>query len=364
MGERKQTKKQLTEKIKSLYSRIAELEKVDAEHTEVEYAPEENLNRYKRIFENMEEAYFEIDLAGNLTFFNDASCSIMRYPADELMGMNNRQYVSPETAKRMFQIFSNIYQTGISEKILNHEVIRKDGDVRILEMSASVIRNSSGAPIGFRGLACDVTERKRAEESLSQSLEKLRRATGSIIDVIVMAVETRDPYTAGHQKRVTKLARSIAAEMRLSTDHMDGIRMAGQIHDLGKISIPAEILSKPRRLNDVEYSLVKTHPEIGYRILKDIAFSRPVALMVYQHHERMNGSGYPQGIKGEEILLEARILAVADVVEAICTHRPYRPAWGIDKALKEIFQYKGVLYDPEVVDACIKLFREKGFRFE
>jgi PAS domain S-box-containing protein len=211
MRERKQTKKQLTEKIKSLYSRIAELEKVDAEHTEVEYAPEENLNRYKRIFENMEEAYFEIDLAGNLTFFNDASCSIMRYPADELMGMNNRQYVSPETAKRMFQIFSNIYQTGISEKILNHEVIRKDGDVRILEMSASVIRNSSGAPIGFRGLACDVTERKRAEESLSQSLEKLRRATGSIIDVIVMAVETRDPYTAGHQKRVTKLARSIAS---------------------------------------------------------------------------------------------------------------------------------------------------------
>ena len=207
-------------------------------------------------------------------------------------------------------------------------------------------------------------ERTQAEDALAKSLENLKKATGFIIDVIVMIVETRDPYMSGHQKRVADLARAIAAEMNLSGDIIDGIGMAGLIHDVGKISIPTEILGQPRRLNDVEYSLVKTHPEIGYQILKDIDFYRPVALIVYQHHERINGTGYPQGIKGEDILLEAKILGVADVVEAICRHRPYRPASGIDKALKEISQYSGVLYDPEVVDACTNLFAEKGFSFK
>jgi HD-GYP domain-containing protein (c-di-GMP phosphodiesterase class II) len=207
-------------------------------------------------------------------------------------------------------------------------------------------------------------ERSQAKEALSQSLEKLKKATGFIIDLIVMVVETRDPYMAGHQKRVADLARSIAAEMNLSGEIIDSIGMAGLIHDLGKISIPAEILGQPRLLTDVEYSLVKTHPEIGYQILKEIDFYRPIDLIVYQHHERINGTGYPQGIKGEDILLEAKILGVADVVEAICRHRPYRAASGIDKALKEISQHSGVLYDPEVVDACTKLFSEKGFRFK
>jgi HD-GYP domain-containing protein (c-di-GMP phosphodiesterase class II) len=207
-------------------------------------------------------------------------------------------------------------------------------------------------------------ERTQTEAAFSKSLAKLKKATGFIIDVIVMVVETRDPYMAGHQKRVTDLARSIAAEMNLSEEIIDGIGMAGLIHDLGKLSIPAEILGQPRQLTDVEYSLVKTHPEIGYQLLKEIDFYRPVALIVYQHHERINGTGYPQGIKGEDILLEAKILGVADVVEAICRHRPYRAASGIDKALKEISQHSGVLYDPEVVDACTKLFSEKGFRFK
>ncbi len=213
-------------------------------------------------------------------------------------------------------------------------------------------------------LEASETRHRQIEETLSQNLEKLRKTTEFIVDVIVMAVEAKDPYMAGHQKRVAELARAIAVEMGLSSEIVDGIRMAGLIHDLGKISVPAEILGKPSELNHVEYDLIKTHPENGYNMLKNIDFNRPVPLMVLQHHERTNGTGYPHGLKGEEIIPEARILGVADVVEAICVHRPYRPAYGIDRALKEIMEFRGILYDPQAVDACVGLFREKGFKFK
>jgi len=165
----------------------------------------------------------------------------------------------------------------------------------------------------------------------------------------------------GHQQRVADLARSIATEMGLSADRQDFIRTASSIHDIGKIAVPAEILSKPTKLTDLEFGLIKTHSQSGYDILKDIEFPWPVADVVLQHHERMDGSGYPHGLKGENISLEARILAVADVVEAITSHRPYRPALGIDVALEEISRNRGILYDADVVDACLKLFREKGY---
>jgi HD-GYP domain-containing protein (c-di-GMP phosphodiesterase class II) len=152
--------------------------------------------------------------------------------------------------------------------------------------------------------------------------------------------------------------------MNLTQDQQDGLRLAGIVHDIGKISIPSEILSKPGKLTEIEYRLIKIHPESGYDILKDIEFTYPVAEIVLQHHERINGSGYPKGLKGAEILLEARVLAVADVVEAMASHRPYRPALGIEKALEEISQNRGVIYDPEAVDACLKLFREKGYTME
>ena len=174
----------------------------------------------------------------------------------------------------------------------------------------------------------------------------------------------RDPYTAGHQRRVTQLAHAIANEMGLPEERIEGIRMAGLIHDLGKINVPAEILSKPGTLTELEYGLIQMHPQIGHDVLKTIDFPWPVAQTVLQHHERMNGSGYPQGLSGEDVLLEARILGVADVVEAMASHRPYRPPRGIDKALQEISQNRGILYDPEVVDICLKLFIEKGFTFE
>jgi putative nucleotidyltransferase with HDIG domain len=184
------------------------------------------------------------------------------------------------------------------------------------------------------------------------------------IQAMALTVEVRDPCTSGHQRRVANLARAIAGEMGMETDLVEGIHVAGLIHDLGKISVPAEILSKPTKLTGIEFGLIKVHPQAGYDILKEIEFQGPVAQIICQHHERLDGSGYPAALKGAEICREARVLAVADVVEAIVSHRPYRPAKGIDTALGEISEKRGILYDPQVVDACLRLFREKGFRFE
>lgn len=205
--------------------------------------------------------------------------------------------------------------------------------------------------------------RRDLEQMVEERTEKLRKALDGIVHAMALTVETRDPYTAGHQRRVTELALAIAKQDGLLEEQMEGLRMGGMIHDLGKIAVPAEILSKPGRLTDTEFSLIKNHPQVGYNILKEIEFPWPVAQMVLQHHERINGSGYPQGLSGEEIILEARIMAVADVVEAMASHRPYRPALGIDTALEEISKNRGSLYDPDAADACLKVFKEKGFEF-
>ena len=175
-------------------------------------------------------------------------------------------------------------------------------------------------------------------------------------------IEVKDPYTSGHQQRVSQLTVAIAKELDLSQDKVEGIRIASLIHDIGKIGIPTEILSKSTVLSDIEFSLIKAHSQIGYDILKSIDFVYPVAQIVLQHHEKINGTGYPNHLKGDKILLEAKILCVADVVEAMSSHRPYRPALGIDAALEEISRNKGILYDSKVVDACVKLFKEKGFK--
>ena len=183
------------------------------------------------------------------------------------------------------------------------------------------------------------------------------------VEAIASIVEMRDPYTSGHQARVAELAKDIASRMGLPEEQVQAIHLAGLVHDLGKIRIPAEILSKPGKLDEIEYSLIKMHPKAGYDILKGIDFSWPIAEMVLQHHERMDGSGYPQGLKGDEILPGARILIVADVVEAMSSHRPYRPGLGVQAALEEITKSRGVRYDPQVVDACVALFRERGHVF-
>ncbi|HCX90505.1 MAG TPA: PAS sensor protein, partial [Deltaproteobacteria bacterium] len=186
----------------------------------------------------------------------------------------------------------------------------------------------------------------------------------SIIQVLASIIEMRDPYTASHQKRVADLAHALAIEMGLSKGEIDGVHMAASIHDIGKISVPTETLSKPSRLTENEFNIIKEHPQVACDILKWIEFPWPVVQIVLQHHERSDGSGYPQKLSAEEIVLEARVLGVADVVEAMASHRPYRPALGIDKALEEISKNRGVLYDTRVVDACLKLFHEKGFKFK
>jgi HD-GYP domain-containing protein (c-di-GMP phosphodiesterase class II) len=217
------------------------------------------------------------------------------------------------------------------------------------------------------GLICvvrDITDRKRVEEELQKTLDSLRKAVGATMQVMASAVEARDPYTSGHQIRSADLARAIAMEMGLPQDKIDGIRMAGSIHDIGKLSIPAEILSKPTKLSEIEFSLIKEHARKGYEMLKDVESPWPLAEIVHQHHERMDGSGYPRNLKGDDILIEARILTVADVVEAMASHRPYRPGLGIDAALNEIEKNRGTLYDGAVADACLRLFREKGFNLE
>ena len=210
------------------------------------------------------------------------------------------------------------------------------------------------------------TELASANEALKDMVSKVsaageavRKSLQGIIQIISLIIETRDPYTAGHQRSVANLARAIALVMGLPPERIEGIRLAATVHDLGKISIPAEILSKPSRLTEAEMSMIRIHPRSGYEILKKVEFPWPIAQIVLQHHERIDGSGYPQGLRGPDILLEAKILGVADVMDAMCSHRPYRPGIGIDKALAEISQNRGILYDPEVVDACLKYFQEK-----
>jgi PAS domain S-box-containing protein/putative nucleotidyltransferase with HDIG domain len=203
-----------------------------------------------------------------------------------------------------------------------------------------------------------------AEEAQEKSLKELRQSLEGTVVALANTVEMRDPYIAGHQRRVAQLACALAQEMGFSPDQLEGIRVMGSLHDIGKIGIPAEILTKPGRLNEFEANLVKTHAQIGYAILKDLKFPWPVAQAILQHHERLNGSGYPSGLSDREIIPEARILAVADVVEAMASYRPYRPAVGIDQALEEISRNRGTLYDPEVVDICLRVFTEKSFKFD
>ena len=327
---------------------------------------EETLRRseekYRTILEGMDDVYFEVDIKGKITFVNSSSCKMSGYSEEELLGMPFKKISAPDGIEKVMQYFGEIFLTDKTGKPFLWNLVKKNGEQGFFEIVASSIRDKQGKPIGFRGIGRDVTERKRAEKVLQQTLDSLKNAVGATIQVMVSAVEMRDPYTSGHQIRSANLACAIATEMGLAQEKIDGIRMAGSIHDIGKLAIPAETLSKPTKLTDIEFSLIKEHSQKGYEILKDVESPWPLAQIVSQHHERMNGSGYPRNLKGEEILMEARIMAVSDVVEAMASHRPYRPGLGMDSALVEIEKNRGILYDNTVANACLRLFREKGYQ--
>jgi HD-GYP domain-containing protein (c-di-GMP phosphodiesterase class II) len=206
-------------------------------------------------------------------------------------------------------------------------------------------------------------ERMRTDEEKRESGERLRRALMQTIQAVGLTIEKRDPYTAGHQQRVAELASAIGRELGFEAERLEGLELGSVIHDIGKIAIPSSFLNKPGRLTATEFALIKTHSVIGYDIIKDVEFTWPIAQMVRQHHERMDGSGYPDGLKGDDILFESRIICVADVIESMASNRPYRAALGIEVALEEISKNRSRLYDTDVTDACLKLFAENRFSF-
>jgi PAS domain S-box-containing protein len=319
--------------------------------------------RFQELFQDAPVGYFEYDAQGRITRVNQTELDMLGYPLEEMIGQPPWKFIVEQEPARQ-QILAKL--AGALEPFRGFErtYLRKDGTTFPVLIQDRLMKDEKGNITGIRCAIQDITDRKQTEEKLQHTLESLRKAFSTTIQVMVSAVETRDPYTAGHQIRSADLARAIATEMGLPQDKIDGIRMAGSIHDIGKLSIPAEILSKPTKLSELEFSLIKEHARQGYEILKDVESPWPLAEIVYQHHERMDGSGYPRNLKGDDILVEARILTVADVVEAMASHRPYRPGLGIDAALNEIGKNRGIFYDKTVADACLRLFREKGFKLE
>jgi len=331
------------------------------ERKAAEEAVRKSEERYRFLVNNSNDAIF-IAQNGLIKFPNPKTVQMLGYREEELTKIPYMDLIHPDDRSLLSDIRQKRDASKEPTTTYSIRVISRSGEEIWAQISAvPIVWEDQSATLNF---VRDITIQKKAEEELRNSLEKLRKITGATIQAMAQTVEVRDPYTAGHQKRVADLARAIATRMGLDVDRVDGIRTAGAIHDIGKISVPAEILSKPGLLTPIEFSLIKTHSQTGYEILKDIEFPWDIATMVLQHHEKLDGSGYPQGVMADRILLEAKILTVADVVEAMASHRPYRPSLGLDKALQEIQDKKGRFYDPDVVDACIQLFTENKFTFK
>lgn len=333
------------------------------ERKQVEDALRESEEKYRNLVECSNDWVWEIDRDNVYTYASPRIYEMLGLTPEEVLGKTPFDLMTIESRLQTFEAFSSAKVNLTPFSLLENHLRHKDGRRVVVETSGAPIFDKERLFQGYRGIDRDITERKRAEHELTLSLDKLHRSIEGVVESMALTVEMKDPYTAGHQRRVSQLACAIAREMGLSDNRIDGIRLASLVHDIGKIYVPAEILSKPGRINEIEFSLIKTHPTVGYDVLKSIEFPWPIAQMVVQHHERINGAGYPFGLKSEDILLEAKIISVADVVEAMSSHRPYRPALGIEEALAEIRNNSGFCYEPDVVEACLRVFDE-GFTFQ
>ncbi len=317
--------------------------------------------RYRSLFEDSRDAIMIWTPEDKILGANQSALETFGYTIEEMIGLDVSQIFSNQTEQSRFK--EELIQKGA---VRGYEVAmqRKDNSVMDTLLTSTVRLDKKGNILGYQGILRDITLQKLSEKKLQNTLDTLRKAMGATIQAMSLMVESRDPYTAGHQHRVSDLSRTIATELSLPADQIDGIRFSAMIHDLGKMAVPAEILTKPGKLSKKEFEIIKDHAQTGYDILKGIEFPWPVAQTVLEHHEKLDGSGYPQGLSGEEISLEARILCVADVVEAMASHRPYRPSLGIEKALEEISAKRGTAFDSDVVDACIKIFRDKQYQLK
>jgi len=302
---------------------------------------------------------FVIGDKGNTMQWNRNVEIVTGYSASEISKMNIIDFVAKEDKKTAAEAVQEVLIKGQSS--VEIDVLTKPGKKIPFYIIGRRTKIENAICLVCAGM--DITERKQAEEEIKRGYEQLHETFISTVNALASTVELKDQYTAGHQPRVTQLACAIAEEMGLPAEQIEGIRMAGAIHDIGKLMVPAEILNKPGPLTEIQFEMIKMHPRAGYDILKGLKLPWPVAQIILQHHELMDGSGYPQGLSGEEITVEARILIVANVVEAMTSHRPYRPAFDIKVALAEISKNRGILYDTTVADACVRLFTEKTFAF-
>jgi PAS domain S-box-containing protein/putative nucleotidyltransferase with HDIG domain len=311
------------------------------------------------LIEQSRDGIVVLDQNGKVYEANQKFVEMLGYSPEEVLRLHIWDWDTQWSKEQLRSMIRDVGEAGAQFETRHR---RKDGTICDVEIS------TNGATFGGKKLVfcvCrDITEHKKAEESLEKSYATLKKTLSDAVNTMAKIVEMRDPYTAGHQQRVTQLAVAIAKELNLDTALIETLCMAAVIHDIGKIYVPSDILNKPGKLSGLEFEIIKTHPQGGYDIVKGMEFPNVIAETILQHHERLDGSGYPRRLEAKDIIKEAKIMAVADVVEAMATHRPYRPALGIDKALEEISQHKGMLYDAEVVEACIRLFKEKGFDFE
>jgi PAS domain S-box-containing protein/putative nucleotidyltransferase with HDIG domain len=340
------------------------------ERNQAEEALRKSEAQYRLLSEHTTDFVWLMDMNLEPIYQSPSAEKLSGFTRQELMELPFEKRLTSESVQLAAEIFLKELPLVEADpdynpiRIVELELYRKDGTTMWAENKLSVIRDASGKPVSILGEARDITERKLTEEKLEKSYESLKKTLNDTINTMVMIVEMRDPYTAGHQRRVADLATAIAGEMKLEDAIVDQIRTAAVIHDIGKMYIPSDILCRPGKLSDMEFDLIKPHAQSGYDIVKNIDFPCNVAEAILQHHERADGSGYPNGLKSKDTLLEAKIIAVSDVVEAMSSHRPYRSAPGIDKALEEISKHRDVLYDPVVVDACLHLFNSGMFGFQ